>query len=224
MLSRIPLKVPPKTMAHSTYSPIFYESDYEAARYLCIKDRRLSQIINRVGPIKRRIWPDPYAALLRAIIGQQISAKAQDSIWLRFCATFPSFDPHELAQADIATIGSCGISRRKAAYMQGISAAFASNALSAPMLAAMTDAEISKALGTLKGIGSWTVEMLLIFTFQRPNVLSFGDLAIQRALCRLYGHERITREIFQRHYECYSPQATLAGMYLWEVGNFGDKL
>lgn len=186
------------------------------------RDALLGRIIEIIGPIRRRIWPEPYAALLRAIIGQQISGKAQDAIWNRFCAAFPHFDARLLAQAEPERICACGLSRRKAAYMQGAARAFASGEISSGNLAQMSDEELQRALGALPGVGPWTVEMLLIFTFQRPDVLSFGDLAIKRSLRRLYGHETITREIFAEHCRRYSPGATLAGMYLWEMAKLPD--
>lgn len=205
-------------------SPLFYEGSPEHVRYLVGRDASLGRIIDIVGHIRRRIWPEPYAALLRAIIGQQISAKAQDAVWQRFCASFPHFDPRLLAQTDPDCICRCGISRRKVGYMQGVAAEFASRRLEGDSMAQMDDGELRQILGKLKGIGPWTVEMLLIFTFQRSNVLSFGDLAIQRSMRRLYAHERITREIFAEHLRVYSPCATLAGMYLWEMAKLPDAL
>lgn len=203
-------------------SPLYYESSPEQMAYLAARDPFLHRIIDLIGSIRRRIWPEPYAALLRAIIGQQISGKAQDAIWNRFSAAFPHFDPHMLAAVKPELICACGLSRRKASYMQAAAQAFAAGRLKNADLAQMNDEELQKTLGGLRGIGPWTVEMLLIFTFQRPNVLSYGDLAIQRGLCRLYGHERITREIFAEHLRRYSPCATLAGMYLWEMAKLPD--
>ncbi len=71
------------------------------------------------------------------------------------------------------------------------------------------------------GIGTWTAEMLLIFTFLRPNVLSFGDFGIKRGIELLYGEEKLTRKKFNEYRERYSPYATIAGFYLWALAN-GD--
>ena len=82
---------------------------------------------------------------------------------------------------------------------------------------AMTDAEIIGRLSALPGIGVWTAEMLLIFSLERKDVLSYGDLAIRRGICNLYGHKTISKEQFERYRRRYSPYCSIASLYLWEL-------
>ena len=81
----------------------------------------------------------------------------------------------------------------------------------------MDDEEIISALTTLKGVGRWTAEMLLIFSLNRMNVLSFGDLAIKRGIMKLYGLTTLTKQEFNTYKERYSPYASVASLYLWEI-------
>lgn len=195
----------------------FFNYSSEQSRWLCGRDPILGAAIHRIGPIRRRVHKDAFQALLWAIVGQQISATAQGSIWARFTARFGMPQPDKLAQADATALRECGMSLKKARYIIGIAEAFAAGRLSHADLAAMTDKELAGALLALPGVGSWTVEMLLIFNFQRPDVLSYGDLAIRRGICRLYGYPELTKPLFELLRERYSPHATLASLYLWEV-------
>ena len=81
----------------------------------------------------------------------------------------------------------------------------------------MSDDEVIRALSSLKGVGAWTAEMLLIFTLRRPDILSFGDLGIQRGLRMLYRHKKIDRKRFERYKKRYSPYASTASLYLWAI-------
>lgn len=81
----------------------------------------------------------------------------------------------------------------------------------------MNDAEAITALSSLKGIGKWTAEMILLFCLQRPDILSYDDLAIQRGLRMLYHHRKITRELFAKYQKRYSPYGSTAAIYLWEI-------
>lgn len=195
----------------------FFEASAEQLAWLASRDRTLGEAIEKIGPIKRRVWPDSLAALIRAIIGQQISGAAQDSIWSRFQEKAGGLSAGEIAQLPLEDLRGLGISQRKAGYIQAIAKGYADGRISHARLEKMPDDELVACLTEYPGIGKWTAEMLLIFTFQRPNALSFGDLAIRRGMIALYGHERVTREIFLKHYRDYSPCATIAGFYLWEI-------
>ena len=85
----------------------------------------------------------------------------------------------------------------------------------------MTDEEVIKELSSLKGIGVWTAEMLLMFSLGRRDVLSFGDFGIRRGLCRIHGlaEEELTKEKFEEYRRLYSPYGTVASLYLWAAGN-----
>lgn len=198
-------------------SPILLETTQEAREYLKKRDKRLGRFMDLAGEIRRATRPDPFQGLAHAIIGQQISGKAHDSIWKRFVEMIHPLTPGNVCICPQDTLKSCGISMRKAGYIQGIAREFACGSLNNQQLSAMADDELLKKLSSLRGVGPWTAEMLLIFTFRRPNVISFGDYAILRGMRMLYGHKEITREIFEKHRARYEPYATVASLYLWEL-------
>ena len=81
----------------------------------------------------------------------------------------------------------------------------------------MSDDEVCARLSELDGIGVWSAEMLMLFSMQRPDILSFGDLAIQRGLRMVYHHRKITRELFEKYRHRFSPYNSVASLYLWAV-------
>jgi 3-methyladenine DNA glycosylase/8-oxoguanine DNA glycosylase len=81
----------------------------------------------------------------------------------------------------------------------------------------LSSEEICRALSSLEGIGVWTAEMLMIFSMQRPDVFSFGDLAIHRGLRMVYRHRKITRELFEKYRRRYAPYCSVASLYLWHI-------
>ena len=91
------------------------------------------------------------------------------------------------------------------------------NELNIAELATLPDAEIIRRLSSLNGVGVWTAEMLLIFSLERPDVVSWGDLAIRRGMMNLYGLDSLTREQFERYRKRYSPYGSVASLYLWAL-------
>lgn len=185
--------------------------------YLRSRDKKLGQAIERIGLIERAVEPDLFSALIKAIVGQQISTKAQLTIWGRMQERFMPFTPEVLAAASLEEIQTCGVSNRKASYIQGIVQAILQGEIDLGALEQMTDDQVCEELTKLKGIGIWTAEMLLIFSLQRPDVVSYGDLAIQRGMRMLYRHRKLTPELFARYRKRYSPYGTVASLYLWAI-------
>ena len=181
------------------------------------QDPQMAKAIAHIGMLERTVNDDIFVALLRTIIGQQISAKAERTIWERFCRLTDHLTPQFIAQCSLDTLQDIGISYRKADYLQGVAQAVLDKRLDLDTLATLSDEAVHQKLTCLKGVGSWTVQMLLIFSLQRPDVLSFNDLSIQRGLRMLYGHPVITPEIFAYHQERFSPYGTVASFYLWEI-------
>lgn len=81
----------------------------------------------------------------------------------------------------------------------------------------MTDNEVCNRLSSLKGLGTWSAEMLMLFSMQRPDILSFGDLAILRGLRMIYHHRRIDRKLFEKYRRRFSPYCSVASLYIWAV-------
>jgi DNA-3-methyladenine glycosylase II len=185
--------------------------------YLRRRDRRLGKAIDDIGMIERPVTPDLFAALAKSIVSQQISRKAAAAVWERFQGRFLEVIPTHIADADIATIQQCGLSLRKAQYIKGIATAVARGELTLRELNALPDDEVIKRLSSLHGIGVWTAEMLLIFSLCRPDVVSWGDLAIRRGMMNLYGLKELSKDQFDRYRKRYSPHGSVASLYLWAL-------
>jgi DNA-3-methyladenine glycosylase II len=112
---------------------------------------------------------------------------------------------------------TCGITFRKADYIKDFANKTQSGEFDIDALRVMPDADLISKLSELKGIGVWTAEMLMIFCLQRPDVISYGDLAIQRGLRMLYHHKSIDRRLFEKYARRYSPYGTVASLYLWAI-------
>lgn len=175
----------------------------------------LGVFIDRFGMIKRETTPDLFTALAQAVISQQISAKAMRTVWSRVTNRFGEPSPRLFLTENPETLICCGISQRKLNYIRGIAQA-AEDGLTKESLQPLPDAEICAKLQMLDGIGKWTAEMMLIFCFERKNVLSSGDRGIRTALCRLRGRKTLTRRDFDDFRKRFSPYATVASFYLWE--------
>ena len=195
---------------------IFEYGDNEI-NYLKKKDKKLGLAIDRIGKIERVVIPDLFAALINSIVAQQISSKAAATVWGRLCVILGDITPVSITNASLEDIQKCGMSVRKASYIKIIGDAVSCGELNISEFPNMSDGEITQRLSALHGIGVWTAEMLLIFSMQRPNVVSWGDLAIRRGMCNLYGHKKLDRVKFEKYKKRYSPYGSVASLYLWAV-------
>jgi 3-methyladenine DNA glycosylase/8-oxoguanine DNA glycosylase len=182
------------------------------------KDKELGAVIDHMGIIKRRINPDLFSALVESVVGQQISNKAAATVCGRLDALC-EMDASRLHSLSIEEIQSCGMSMRKAAYIKNIADAAVNKIINFDELPQKSDEEIIASLTAIKGIGVWTAEMLLIFSLMRPNVVSYGDLAIRRGMIQLYGLKELSKEQFARYAKRYSPYGSVASLYLWEMSH-----
>lgn len=185
--------------------------------YLKKKDKKLAEVIDRIGLIEREVMPDLFAALMNSIVGQQISMKAADTIWSRMLKRFGEITPENINAATVLEVQQCGLSMRKAGYIKGICDAVLSGELNIAEIPELSDEEIIKRLSSLHGVGVWTAEMLLIFSMERPNVVSWGDLAIRRGMMMLYHHRKLDKAKFEKYKRRYSPYGTVASLYLWAI-------
>jgi len=195
----------------------FFRYGVTEIAYLKRRDKRLGIAIERIGLIQREIITDLFAALVHSIVGQQISAKAAVTVWKRLQEYFCEITPQKIAAATAAEIQQCGLSMRKASYIKGIGEAVVKGELNIGEFPQLTDGEIIERLSALNGIGVWTAEMLLIFSLERPDVVSWGDLAIRRGIMRLYGLKKLDKAAFERYKKRYSPYGSVASLYLWAV-------
>jgi 3-methyladenine DNA glycosylase/8-oxoguanine DNA glycosylase len=109
------------------------------------------------------------------------------------------------------------MSSRKATYIKNLAQNVLNGELNIDELYSLSDEEVIKILSAQNGIGIWTAEMLMIFSMERPNILSFGDLAIRRGICNLYHHKELTKTQFERYKKRYSPYGSVASLYLWAL-------
>lgn len=185
--------------------------------YLKRKDKKLGEAIDSIGIIEREITPDPFKALISSIVGQQISSKAAATVWKKLNDLLGCITTESIDQADIAKIQACGMSHRKAEYIKGISKAAITGEIDFNLLHTQKDEEIINKLSALNGVGVWTAEMLLIFSLNRPDILSYKDLAIRRGMMKLYGLKELPKEKFERYRKRYSPYGSVASLYLWAI-------
>ena len=195
---------------------LYFEYGERELDYLRKKDKKLGAVIDRMGILKREVNPDLFASLIESIIGQQISSKAARTV-KRKLHDICGMDPEKLHELTLEEIQSCGMSMRKAEYIKNIALTAVSGEVDFNALPGKSDGEIIEILTAIKGVGIWTVEMLLIFSLMRPDVVSYGDLAIRRGIMRLYGHKELPKERFLRYAKRYSPYGSVASLYLWEV-------
>ncbi|MDF2948886.1 MAG: DNA-3-methyladenine glycosidase [Sedimentibacter sp.] len=185
--------------------------------YLKKKDKKLSEAIDRIGKIERRVIPDLFTALINSIIGQQISSRAADTVWNRLIDLVGEIKPETIVDMDINDIQKCGMTVRKASYIKDIAESVYSGELNINELYNLSDEDIIKKLSLLNGIGVWTAEMLMIFSMERPDIVSWGDLAIRRGMCNLYHHKELTKKQFDSYKKRYSPYGSVASLYLWAL-------
>ncbi len=195
---------------------VFEYGDTEI-EYLKRRDKSLGAAIDRIGAIKRTILPDPFRSLVMSMVSQQISRKAANAIWLRLAGRFPGFEPSSIGNAEISDLRKCGLSLNKAEYIKGIGAAVMRGEIDFSRLREMADDEVIKKLTAFPGIGLWTAEMFLIFSLNRPDVVSWNDLAIRRGMMNLYGLKKLTKARFDRYRKRYSPHGSVASLYLWAL-------
>ncbi|MCR5183941.1 MAG: methylated-DNA--[protein]-cysteine S-methyltransferase [Opitutales bacterium] len=183
--------------------------------YLCSRDKKLAAVIGRYGLIGRECERDLFEAVVHNIVAQQISNAAQAAVWARLRERAGKIDAGTLARLVPADFAACGISERKAGYILDFAQKIRAGTFDLEALKTMDDASAIAALSSLKGIGVWTAEMLLLFCLRRRDILSFGDWGILQGLKKIYGREKITREFFERCRRRFSPLGSVASFYIW---------
>jgi len=200
----------------------------KARKALAASDPTMAALVERIGKIdlatrlERRQEERPadaYGALLRAIVGQQLSTKAARTIYLRVLELFggatPS--PEQLLEAPEEDLRACGLSGRKTEYVRDLAAHVISGELELDRLEELSDEEAIEEIVAVRGLGQWTAEMFLLFHLQRPDVLSGGDLGIRKAIQVEYGLEEMPppKRVLEIG-EAWRPHRSLASLYLWE--------
>lgn len=159
---------------------------------------------------------DPFQTLARAIVGQQISIKAADTIWARFAALAGTVSPETIAALDPDQLAACGLSRRKVEYLVDLAGHFVDGRVDPARWREMDDESVIAELVDVRGIGRWTAEMFLIFNLRRPDVWPIDDIGLQKAVALHYFEgERPTPTSMRQQGERLAPWRTVATWYLW---------
>jgi len=203
----------------------------EAIAHLRRKDRKLAKVIDRALPFQIEVKPltTPFESLAQAIIYQQLSGKAAATIFGRVRSLVTPagrrMQPGHLAAADDEAIRACGVSRAKLAALRDLAAKSEEGHVpTLKQLQAMEDEAIVERLTAIRGIGRWTVEMLLIFRLGRPDVLPATDFGVRKGFQLTYGHDELPhmRDILA-HGERWRPFRSVASWYMWRALELARK-
>lgn len=188
----------------------------QATRELAASDAVLEGLIEQFEGMAVGSRGDAFSTLARAIVGQQLSVKAAQSVWERLRAALEPVGPATLLAADAGRLRACGLSWPKVAYLRDLAARFESKALDVSNWNALDDEAIIGQLTQVKGIGRWTAEMFLIFYMARPDVFPLDDVGLQRALRACYNRGRpLSFARMRKLGASWAPWRSVATWYLW---------
>ncbi|MFN3544053.1 MAG: DNA-3-methyladenine glycosylase family protein [Thiobacillus sp.] len=189
---------------------------FTACAELAAADPVMAALITRYPDCVLGNRGDPFQTLARAIVGQQISVKAADSIWARFAGLAGTVAPDAVAALDPDALAACGLSRRKVEYLVDLAGHFVDERIRPARWKRMDDEAVIAELTDVRGIGRWTAEMVLIFNLRRPDVWPVDDIGLQKAVAVHYlGGERPTPGALREHGARHAPWRTVATWYLW---------
>lgn len=188
--------------------------------HLC-KDKKLKRIIDLQQPYRLLKKSDVYLHLCGSIMSQQLSTKVADVIYKRFLNLYESQKPlpQQVVDTPIETLRSIGLSYAKVNYVQNVCRFFIDEKLTDARLIKMSNQEVIKYLTQIKGVGQWTVEMILMFTLGRQDIIALDDLGIQNGIKKLYNLEALDKKALKEKMlqisKKWSPYRTYACRYLW---------
>ncbi len=200
---------------------MYFKYGEKEIKALKSKDKKLAEVIDKIGYINRQTGPDIFASIVRNIIAQQISMKAEQTIWRKMADALGRVNADTVSKLSKEEIQKFGITLKKADYILEFASKVKNGQIDLQAINQKTDEAITKELLLLRGVGEWTVEMILLFCLERPNVFSYKDLAILRGLRMIYQHKKITKKIFEKYRRKFTPYCSIASFYLWEV-SFGS--
>lgn len=195
----------------------YFEYGNKEISYLSHVDPVLRSAIERLGKLERVVIPDLFQALIYAVIGQQISVKAANTVFERLENCLEEITPYRVSMLSEVEIQQLGVTLRKAGYIKAISESVLKGDLDLQELRKLSDRSVVEKLCKINGIGVWTAEMLLLNSMERPDIVSFGDIAIRRGMMKLYNLKELTKEQFDEYKKGYSPYGSTASIYLWKL-------
>ena len=197
--------------------------DIEAGLELLKRDKKMRVLINKFGRPDFNIRQDYFQSLLRSIVFQQLSGKAAQTIYERFVNLIPKTSnlcPNEVLKLDQDEMRKAGLSFQKINYVKNLADYFENNSFQKKDVERMTDQEISKKLTQIKGIGQWTVDMFLMFSLNRADILPFKDLGIQKGIMKILNMKNIpSKKEMEICSKKWRPYRTIACWYLWRMAD-----
>jgi DNA-3-methyladenine glycosylase II len=184
-----------------------------ATNYLTNTDEIMAGLIVSYPDEVLKNHNNAFHTLMRAVVGQQISVKAADSVWQRLEAQLETISPQQLLRVGEDALRQCGLSRQKISYLTAIARAFEEGILTPSTWQTMSDDEVVRQLVGIRGIGQWTAEMFLIFHLHRPDVLPLADLGLLNAIQLHYGS--LSKAEIVALSQQWQPYRTVATWYLW---------
>lgn len=199
------------------FTPDYWD---EACRHLAKRDRVLRKLIPKLGEARLQSRGDAFTTLARSIVGQQISVKAAQAVWLRFvalaCPEANCVAPTAVLALEVAAMRAAGLSARKVEYLVDLAAHFDSGAVHVAQWQQMDDEAIIEELVAIRGIGRWTAEMFLIFHLMRPNVLPLDDVGLLKGISvNYFSGEPVSRAEAREVGDGWAPFRSVATWYLW---------
>jgi DNA-3-methyladenine glycosylase II len=200
-------------LAGSVGIPAYWQ---DAKDELMKRDRIMRRLIPQFGDMHLMGRGEAFNALARAIIGQQISVKAADTVWQRFLEVCPKCTPLQVIKAGADNLAGCGMSKRKAEYVIDLADHFKAKRVHVDKWVEMDDEEVISELIQIRGIGRWTAELFLIFNLLRPNILPLDDLGLMKGISiNYFSGEPVSRSDVREVAANWEPWRTVATWYLW---------
>jgi len=186
-------------------------------------DTALYNVITQLGQLEPRVYQDPFVHLLRTIAGQQLSVKAAASIFEKFTQLLQAPTPENVLALEIESLRLVGFSYGKAGYIHNIAQFWIDKKIDKKMFDQMEDEEIIELLTQIKGVGRWSVEILLAFSLARENIFFVDDLGIQQGMSLIYGWDikdkKELRRLMIEKSKTYAPYSTQVCLYIWQWKN-----
>lgn len=195
-----------------------YGLNNKKVQFLIQSDEKLAILIKNIKTCSITIEEDDFKCLIKYIIGQQISDKTREVIWQKLNEKYERITPEVMYKTNDDELKSLGICRQKVNYIKNLSFAILNKEINFKEFKKLTNEEIIKKLVKIKGIGNWTVEMYLIFSLSRENVLSKGDNTIQRVLKWMYNLEELpNKKEVEQYFNKWLDYSTIVSAYFWEA-------
>ena len=187
----------------------------KAKRALARRDPVMAKIIRSHPKVHLEPRGEAFHTLARAIVGQQISVKAAQSVWNRFFAVVSVASPEQVLKTTAKELRACGLSARKGEYIRDLAQRFADGAVHVHRWPEMSDEDVVADLVQVRGIGRWTAEMFLMFNLLRPDVFPLDDLGLRKGIQLAYFKRPVALKTMRKLGETWRPWRSVATWYLW---------